>query len=545
MRFARWHGVALVVFGLFLNLARGDEAAPQEHLTAADNEDTHEELDATVWTATSGEYVACARQTYNLAAEALDLALRDKTWTASTEQFAGGKYQDFPPAIMVTLDESVWSLWPFQSRIIFDTGMFTYSGYVKWRNELCDPAVPGAQQFLQRAADKGVAIIYLCPCTEDLRDPIVRNIQRLNFPWGDNEQLLLGGAWPNHKKRDEIGKTHRILLIVSDYLGEFTQNTAGNAASRRQLAADNADFWGLLWFIIPNPMYGHWNDFTHGNRTARLQAQLAALDPGVEMDNKIDHAHEKLFSTLWIATSAEYYACARQAFSGAAAKLDLAVRDNTWTAAPEQFEQGGYWDLPPAVIVNLDETVWTNTPYEARRIELDEQYDVKSFDQWAQEAKCPAVAGAKEFLDYAVQQNVSIIYISSRGENLRDATLRNLQRLEFPYDPDQDQLLLGGNWADRNKHVQAAEKHRILLIVSDSLSDFLPDAEKDPEKRRGIAAQHANWWGLKWFIIPNPMYGIWEYRLFDEKTGLDRAGRIQAKLRALKQRMDAKPADKN
>ena len=75
-------------------------------------------------------------------------------------------------------------------------------------------------------------------------------------------------------------------------------------------------------------------------------------------------ALEKLDSALWVATSAEYVACARQTFNLAGEKLDLALRDKTWTASTEQFEKGGYQDLPPAVMVNLDEGVWNNTPYE-------------------------------------------------------------------------------------------------------------------------------------------------------------------------------------
>jgi predicted secreted acid phosphatase len=77
-------------------------------------------------------------------------------------------------------------------------------------------------------------------------------------------------------------------------------------------------------------------------------------------------ALEKLASSLWVSTSGEYAACARQTYNCATEKLELALRDKTWTASTEQFEHGNFHDLPPAVIVNLDETVWNNTPYEAQ-----------------------------------------------------------------------------------------------------------------------------------------------------------------------------------
>ncbi len=128
---------------------------------------------------------------------------------------------------MVTLDEGVWSLWPVQSHFVFESGQFQGSLYRNWRDDARDPALPGAQLFLQCTSEKGVAIVYLNPCGEDLREPIIRSIKHAKFPWTSRDRLMMGGAWPNHHKREELAKTHRILLIVSDYLGEFMQETAG------------------------------------------------------------------------------------------------------------------------------------------------------------------------------------------------------------------------------------------------------------------------------------------------------------------------------
>ncbi len=250
-------------------------------------------------------------------------------------------------------------------------------------------------------------------------------------------------------------------------------------------------------------------------------------------------APEKLDSALWVATSAEYVACARQTFNTAGEKLDLALRDKTWTASTEQFQKGGYQNLPPAIMVNLDEGVWNNTPYERQLIERDGQFDYQKYSDWANEASCPAVPGARQFLDHAAQQHVAIIYLSPRGENMRDGTLRNLRHVEFPYDPDKDQLLLGEAWTNHNKREEVAQKHRILLIVSDYLGDFMHDTAQEPAVRREMAAKYADNWGLKWFIVPNPMYGHWDYALYHFDYGLDRESQLRNKLRALDQQSGA------
>lgn len=254
---------------------------------------------------------------------------------------------------------------------------------------------------------------------------------------------------------------------------------------------------------------------------------------GSDSDSSPLKTHEQLDSALWVQTSAEFYASARQAFAGATEKLALALRDPTWTASLEQFAAGGYEKLPPAVIVNLDETVFNNSPYQARIIRQFGQHDMTHFIEWCNEAKCPAVPGAKEFLDQARQQGIAIVYISPRPEILRDGTLRNIARLDYPYDAAKDQLILGGAWPNHDKREQVGKDHRILLIVSDNLGDFLQNTEQSATLRREMAARYADYWGLKWFILPNPMYGHWEYSLQNFDYGLDRPTRIENKMQAL------------
>ena len=132
------------------------------------------------------------------------------------------------------------------------------------------------------------------------------------------------------------------------------------------------------------------------------------------------------------------------------------------------------------------------------------------------------------------------IYHAATGVDA-DGTLRNLARLNYPYDPHQDLLLMDGGWPNHDKRETIGAKHRILLIVSDSLGDFMHDTAQDASVRREMAAQYADNWGLKWFLIPNPMYGHWEYSFQQYDYDLDRATRIQNKLQALDPEVDNSP----
>lgn len=77
--------------------------------------------------------------------------------------------------------------------------------------------------------------------------------------------------------------------------------------------------------------------------------------------------HETLRATLWVQTAAEFPALFLQACRGGMEVLPRALADVDWTAAPVE-QRSGYQDLPPAVILDIDETVLDNSPYQARRI---------------------------------------------------------------------------------------------------------------------------------------------------------------------------------
>jgi acid phosphatase len=61
-----------------------------------------------------------------------------------------------------------------------------------------------------------------------------------------------------------------------------------------------------------------------------------------------------------------------------------------------------------------------------------------------------------------------------------------------------------------------AESYRVLMLFGDNLSDFLPCVHAYPvadQRRAALASQHM--WGVKWFVLPNPVYGIWEPKAAD------------------------------
>jgi 5'-nucleotidase (lipoprotein e(P4) family) len=233
---------------------------------------------------------------------------------------------------------------------------------------------------------------------------------------------------------------------------------------------------------------------------------------------------------LWQQGSAEYIGVVSQTWLLARDNLDKALADPQWSAAIEQTGNSSH--LPPAIMLDLDETVLDNTSYEARIIKQLGQYTPDSFAEWCRESLAPAVTGAKAFLDYAAEQGVAIFYYSARKEKLRDCTSRNLHELQLPL-PDESRLFLGNGMSKSAYRSQVAEQYRILLLVGDNMEDFIDGFKTSPEIRRSLAHDYADRWGRKWIILPNPMYGHWESSIYNFDYGMPREEQLKYKMQEL------------
>lgn len=232
-------------------------------------------------------------------------------------------------------------------------------------------------------------------------------------------------------------------------------------------------------------------------------------------------------------TAVEYEATALQAYRLAQAQLDAALKDPAWTAALEQA--GDFAKLPPAVVLDIDETVLDNSYFQARLVRDRAAYNEDRWGAWVREGRATAIPGAREFTQYAAKQGVAVFYISNRMAPLEEATRRNLAALQFPLNDRVDTILSRGErpeWAasakgPRRQHV--ARDHRIVLLIGDDLGDFVVNAAGTLEERHARTAPQSEWWGRRWIMLPNPTYGSWERAVIGSATAP-----IDAKLRALR-----------
>lgn len=269
-----------------------------------------------------------------------------------------------------------------------------------------------------------------------------------------------------------------------------------------------------------------------GCATAPTAPVAQTPPPASEAPRRPDNYQLDLLNAVtWSRTSAEAEALYLQAYSMAKRSLDMALADRSWTAAVEQ-EGGNFSQLPPAVIVDVDETVLDTSDYMIEQIRSGEAFAKPSWNAYVQRENAPPLPGALDFLKYAASKGVTVFYVSNREvayaetPELKDEvepTRRNLNKLQFPNTADTRTFLFRDakrGWKEKSpRRAEVAKTHRIVMMAGDNLYDFIDVADANRQKRDVAVEDHLSWLGTRWIVLPNPMYGSWESLLIGRESG--------------------------
>ncbi len=254
------------------------------------------------------------------------------------------------------------------------------------------------------------------------------------------------------------------------------------------------------------------------------------------VDEESSGAHETLNAAVWMQLSAEYAGSALQAYRVATMQLGEALKDSSWSALPGQHGAGSF---PPAVILDVDETVLDNSPFQARLVRANTTYARDAWNEWVREERALPIPGALDFIRAASDAGVRVFYVTNRSSDLEEATRNNLIAVGFPVADDVDVVLTRGELAawtgDKSSRRDFVGKdHRVLLLIGDDLNDFVVADGVSSEGRSTLVSQNSEYWGSKWIVLPNPVYGSWERTVNQEGAARSRSEQIRAKSEALR-----------
>lgn len=210
---------------------------------------------------------------------------------------------------------------------------------------------------------------------------------------------------------------------------------------------------------------------------------------------------EAILALSWMQTAAEYKALTHQAFNIAKLRWDM--------------DKGGG---KRAVVVDLDETIMDNSPFNAGLIGKDYGYGNTVWKEWCDAQSATAIPGSLDFLNHVVATGGEVFYVSNRkaqpekNMDLTEVTMNNLKALGFPQ-IDEDHMLLRTDTSKKKPRRDQilAKGHRIILLLGDNLNDFSDFFSADTLAERAEAVeQHKEKFGDTFIILPNPIYGDWE-----------------------------------
>lgn len=255
----------------------------------------------------------------------------------------------------------------------------------------------------------------------------------------------------------------------------------------------------------------------------------------------MDEAHvanDNLNATLWVQVSTEYAAAAEGSYAAARAAATVLAQ-----AQPEQVAH-------MAVVLDVDETVLDNVRYQAQVVADNTSYESDSWDRWIAEQAASAVPGAVQFIAHSQSLGFHVALITNRkckdrAEGFDDCvqkqeTIANLESLgidtsamtimlrnEVPPAPCQNLLsdveAESGVWSsDKTSRRRClALGYRPVMYFGDQLGDFpLEDHAASNIDGLELARAFSDYWGSRWFMLPNPTYGDWLPRTTEERRGL-------------------------
>ena len=243
-------GVSAITNNTVTNNVVANDVAAQEALKQKQQYQAETETMGLLWMRTSAEYRALAYQGYNVAMNAVKMAVTDPS------------HQRKPLAIVLDADETVVDNTKLMGESIANgNGRFDAPWWRQAVHQGKSQAMPGAVEFLNEVHKQGVEIFYVSNRYAPVNlDVTIQNFKELGFPSVDKDHVLLFEKDSDKQPRfDAITKKYNVVVYMGDNAGDFPIGTKGKTLEDRNgiIDAHKQDF-GTTFVVFPNPAYGSW-----------------------------------------------------------------------------------------------------------------------------------------------------------------------------------------------------------------------------------------------------------------------------------------------
>lgn len=219
------------------------------------------------------------------------------------------------------------------------------------------------------------------------------------------------------------------------------------------------------------------------------------------------HNNENLTgAVLWYQLSGEMRALYFQGYNVARYNLD-------------NYLKYSLSDKKKCVVVDIDETILNNSPYEGKIILNDAGFDTITWRGWIELAQADTLPGAYSFLKYAESRGVETFYISNRKLNEVPATIKNLKKFGLPYADEKHTIFKSTTSSKEERRQSLLKEYDIVILCGDNLGDFdIAFENRNPKAHIDSVNKYSVEFGKRFIVLPNPMYGDWEKPIYTSKN---------------------------
>jgi 5'-nucleotidase (lipoprotein e(P4) family) len=199
----------------------------------------------------------------------------------------------------------------------------------------------------------------------------------------------------------------------------------------------------------------------------------------------------------WVQRSAEYHALIAQGYRAVTTRVEQQAASR----------KPGAW----AVVLDADETIISNLRYQVERVGLG--YSADSWGAWVRRREATPLPGAAGFLARVRELGGRIAIVTNRLESECADTIAVFKAHGLVFDamlcrPDKGP-------SDKSPRFDAVAAGKvsgsttpleIVAFVGDNIQDF--PGLTQALRQKGEAALAG--FGVRYFLLPNPMYGSWE-----------------------------------
>jgi 5'-nucleotidase (lipoprotein e(P4) family) len=201
----------------------------------------------------------------------------------------------------------------------------------------------------------------------------------------------------------------------------------------------------------------------------------------------------------WSRDSAEHRAIFVQVYRAATAYVEREAASRT----------AGSW----AVILDADETTIDNSLYQLERAQAGRPFDAESWRAWCARREATPLPGAAAFLSRVRALGGRIVIVTNRTV----AECADTEAVFLAHGLAYDAMLCkpDGGPSDKNPRFEAVARGTtpaglppldVVAVVGDNIQDF--PGQSQAIRKSGDEAFAP--FGVRFFVLPNPMYGSWE-----------------------------------